>query len=277
LIRREDDSNDSASSSDTDSDDEKDTSDKSHPIMTPAHEAVMIKTNDFLHSSIKECQGDVNSLRQRIFEAISIKTVDIRMLRFVLDDNIEACKQANYTVKVKLLTYIKSLIDDVDATEKENSDSMNFPSQLRTLYAANLAPEIESSHHAPKFIDSVETNADVAVLDNMSVFDGSNCVVTESNSTVSSHSKKKKKEMKKLTRKNLMALVDDLARHFDEHDWAVCSSYVPLDVVRRVRIEAGLFRDHYEQSEIWVGKRADIGAHLSVPSVRGDKVCHLVP
>ena len=29
---------------------------------------------------------------------------------------------------------------------------------------------------------------------------------------------------------------------------------------------------HYEQSEIWVGRSSDVGAHLSVPSVRGDKV-----
>jgi len=39
-----------------------------------------------------------------------------------------------------------------------------------------------------------------------------------------------------------------------------------------VRVESGLFRSSYEASEIWVGKQADVGAQLSVPSVRGDKV-----
>ena len=29
---------------------------------------------------------------------------------------------------------------------------------------------------------------------------------------------------------------------------------------------------HFEESEIWVGKGAGVGAHLRVPSVRGDKV-----
>jgi hypothetical protein len=29
---------------------------------------------------------------------------------------------------------------------------------------------------------------------------------------------------------------------------------------------------HYEESEIWVGKDAAVGAQLSVPSVRGDQV-----
>jgi hypothetical protein len=36
-------------------------------------------------------------------------------------------------------------------------------------------------------------------------------------------------------------------------------SFLPLDTVRRVRIEATLFREGYEQSEIWVGKQADVG------------------
>ena len=37
-----------------------------------------------------------------------------------------------------------------------------------------------------------------------------------------------------------------------------------MDLVRRVRIEAELFKDFYEQSEIWVGKKADVGAQLQV-------------
>ena len=52
----------------------------------------------------------------------------------------------------------------------------------------------------------------------------------------------------------------------EEHSWAVCDHFLPLDIVRRVRIEAGLFTSHYEQSEIWVGKESDVGAQLSVPS-----------
>jgi hypothetical protein len=50
-----------------------------------------------------------------------------------------------------------------------------------------------------------------------------------------------------------------------------CLRFIIITVIRRIRIEAGLFREQYEQSEIWVGKQADLGAHLQVPSVRGDK------
>lgn len=31
-------------------------------------------------------------------------------------------------------------------------------------------------------------------------------------------------------------------------------------------------QEAYEASEIWLGKEADVGAHLTVPSVRGDRV-----
>ena len=58
----------------------------------------------------------------------------------------------------------------------------------------------------------------------------------------------------------------------ETYGWAVCDHTIPEDIVRRVRIEASLFTTFYEQSEIWVGKQADIGAHVAVPSVRGDKV-----
>jgi hypoxia-inducible factor prolyl hydroxylase len=67
-------------------------------------------------------------------------------------------------------------------------------------------------------------------------------------------------------------LVGLLGNHLETYGWAVCDHTIPEDIVRRVRIEASLFTTFYEQSEIWVGKQADIGAHVAVPSVRGDKV-----
>ena len=64
----------------------------------------------------------------------------------------------------------------------------------------------------------------------------------------------------------------ELGTHLETHGWAVADNFISHDLVRRVRIEAGLFEEHYEQSEIWVGKQADRRTLLSVPSVRGDKV-----
>ena len=80
------------------------------------------------------------------------------------------------------------------------------------------------------------------------------------------------KDVSKANKKKAEVLADTLSAHLREHGWAVCDNFLSLDLVRRVRIEAELFKDFYEQSEIWVGKKADVGAHLQVPSVRGDRV-----
>lgn len=82
----------------------------------------------------------------------------------------------------------------------------------------------------------------------------------------------KKKSVKRELKKKAQAIGKKIGDHLIEHGFVVCDNFIPLDLVRRVRIESGLFKEHFEQSEIWVGKEADVGAHLSVPSVRGDKV-----
>jgi len=84
--------------------------------------------------------------------------------------------------------------------------------------------------------------------------------------------KKNSKSAKKDARRSLKALAGRIGQHLDSHQWAVCDNFLSHDLIRRVRIEAAMFQEHYEQSEIWVGKQADVGTLLSVPSVRGDKV-----
>ena len=70
---------------------------------------------------------------------------------------------------------------------------------------------------------------------------------------------------------------DRTAVALGDHGWAVCDDFVSEDLVRAVRREIAGPRlsKSYEQSEIWVGKEAGIGAQLSVPSVRGDRVLWL--
>ena len=82
----------------------------------------------------------------------------------------------------------------------------------------------------------------------------------------------KKKSSKSAGKKHIARMAEAASKHLEEHGWAVLDQLLPLDLVQRVRVESGLFRKSYEHSEIWVGKQADVGAQLSVPSVRGDKV-----
>lgn len=53
---------------------------------------------------------------------------------------------------------------------------------------------------------------------------------------------------------------------------AICDRFLPVDVVEAVREEIARLEPHYKASEIWVGKDSDIGAQITVPRVRGDKV-----
>jgi hypothetical protein len=62
----------------------------------------------------------------------------------------------------------------------------------------------------------------------------------------------------------LQSIATPLGKHLEIHRWVVCDNFLPADLVRKVRIEAALFKENYEQSEIWVGKKADVGAHISV-------------
>ena len=86
----------------------------------------------------------------------------------------------------------------------------------------------------------------------------------------------KKKSLKKSIQARKEKFLDSVSLHLASHGWVCVDHLLPLDVVRRVRIEANLFTEHYEQSEIWVGKQADVGAHLQVPSVRGGRTIILI-
>jgi len=84
----------------------------------------------------------------------------------------------------------------------------------------------------------------------------------------SKESKKEKRERKKRIEKK----ADQIATKLSKNRWAVCDNFIPSSLVARVRDEMGHLDAHYEASEIWVGKSADVGAMLQVPSVRGDRV-----
>lgn len=112
-------------------------------------------------------------------------------------------------------------------------------------------------------------------IDAINVSDALRFAATGNNSdTASKYSKanSKKKSVKSAVKKKVGNMAEEVGRHLEEFGWAVCDHTIPEDLVRRVRIESGLFTDHFEQAEIWVGKQADIGAQLVVPSVRGDRV-----
>jgi len=82
-----------------------------------------------------------------------------------------------------------------------------------------------------------------------------------------------KKKNKRVDKKKSKAVLDLVAKSLTSNGWAVCDDFASSNKVTKVREEIDQLAPHFEESEIWVGKgTASVGAHLRVPSVRGDKV-----
>ena len=223
-------------------------------IDSPEEQRELMKAGVRLQLLLKECNKDVATLKTKAESECKNGKIDKYFLK-VLDDNISACKQAHYENKAKLLTYLKSIIENALKTSDENDDGNTSSSDAST------------SHHAPKFIGQA-----AGVVEDPAAVSPDTFIAKESEKSLAGLSKAKAKDVSKANKKKKDTLAESLSKHLDKNGWAVCDGFLSPDLVRRVRIEAELFKDFYEESEIWVGKQADIGAHLSVPSVRGDKV-----
>ncbi len=47
-------------------------------------------------------------------------------------------------------------------------------------------------------------------------------------------------------------MLQSIASHLEQHQYVVCDSYIPLDMVIEARKELKVMEDHYEPGEIWV-------------------------
>ena len=105
-----------------------------------------------------------------------------------------------------------------------------------------------STHHAPRFVDEVITGAAGDAVNSPEAFiAGPEYSPLASSST----SKSKQKMQSKASKRRVETIAAQMSAHLSEHGWAVCDSFLPLDLVRRVRIETEIFKEFFEQSEIW--------------------------
>ena len=211
----------------------------------------LIIAGSYISDLIKECKGDVRQLKDRLIADLDRDAIDKVSFATALQDNIDACTAAGYVNKGKLLQFIK----DTVAAEEARMKIQPIPDtdENPTSHFDEL-----STHHAPKFVGEKSGKGGLSstVLSPSTFIDASNVSILEK---VKNNKKKKEKKAVKL---KVLSLADKVAEQLSSHGWASIDNFIPLDVVRRVRIEAGLFKEHYEQSEIWVGKQADVGAHL---------------
>eukprot|EP00621_Florenciella_sp_RCC1693_P010524 CAMPEP_0182527704 /NCGR_PEP_ID=MMETSP1323-20130603/4022_1 /TAXON_ID=236787 /ORGANISM="Florenciella parvula, Strain RCC1693" /LENGTH=1032 /DNA_ID=CAMNT_0024736727 /DNA_START=238 /DNA_END=3336 /DNA_ORIENTATION=+ len=81
-----------------------------------------------------------------------------------------------------------------------------------------------------------------------------------------------KKQLTKAVDKRYAEVADGVASALNSLGCAVCDAFLAPETITGVRDEIRTLERHYKASEIWVGKDSDIGAQITVPRVRGDKV-----
>lgn len=225
----------------------------------------LVTAGRVLDGMIAECIGDVKKLQARLLSLVQSGGADKYFLQ-VLDDNLKACEAAGYQNKAKLFHFIIQYVNEqktvLESLQKLTVNGNNANAEDIELQGA-------STHHAPQFVDRSDdqTGPILVPVTNVTFFDAT--VASDALQPVKNNKKKSEKRAKRM---QVLSLAERVSRHLNSHGWAVIDKFLPLDLARRVKIEANLFRGFYEQSEIWVGKRADMGAHIRVPSVRGDQV-----
>eukprot|EP01031_Cornospumella_fuschlensis_P035892 gene35892-43533_t len=232
--------------------------------MPAEKQAEYIACSTEINGMIQSAKGDMGVLKG-LLHAYLVVLADEHIESVVLQviqDNILACQTHGYVNKEKLLSYMKSMIESYLAS-KVNNENVN------TINS--------STYHAPQFLDASRQH------DNSYVFPLSNVISATSISniqhqlTTSSqmNNKKKRKEVQRQLNQLYASLVQQIADSLVSHHYVVIENFIHIQLVQRVHIEASKLAKFYEESEIWVGKGADVGAHLSVPNIRGDKVLWL--
>jgi len=240
----------------------------------------LMHASAYLRKVIDESRGDAVALQKRLQKELTLGFGDFTIDHFekVVQDTLLASEQAGYVNKVKLLQFIinRCITPVVEALKDSVANKENQGAIQYDLDGNAIAGDGSTSHHAPKFVDDLLNSGKDAKT--FKVISPQTFVAGFAKSSASSKKLSKTGQLidsnnkHKESARNFTIMASKLATHLKTHGWAVCDDFISSDIVRRVRIEAGLFEEHYEQSEIWVGKQADVGTLLSVPSVRGDKV-----
>ena len=188
----------------------------------------------YIQDLFKICQGDVPKLRDRLIGDYKSKKYSLEVFYKVLDDSIDACKRAGYENKEKVLIFMKTSLQNEEsksvlATEAVSDSDKNIAEARESL----------ATHHAPKFVDDERVKSETPLSDVKVT--APETFLDASSSTAycfpSATQNNKKKSERKEARKRAAAVAAKLGAHLAEHGWAVCDNFIPLEVVRRIRIE----------------------------------------
>jgi hypothetical protein len=228
-------------------------------VINKSDELSLKKMQNYLTNLLHECQGDVNMLKNKVIESFINGDINLEALSEVIEENIKICKTSNYVNKLKIFTFIKDLLIKEGNKENDKINAINETLLQNNENNENLLMTEElnnfSTHHSPKFIGKKNNNNKKIIkkqlLTTTTTIDASNT------QTLEKIKNKKKKMDKKKFKTKVNSLADRLALQLKSNGYAICDNFLPLDLVKRVRVEAGIFKKYYEQSEIWVGKVAE--------------------
>ena len=230
--------------------------------------------------------GGVPAMKHRLQQMFGEKCLDHPTISKLLTMNIAAAKKKGYKVKLQVLTMILTMIEHhFQANDHRNNHTetkVKTPSAPSTSTSKKpLIPSISTDkstsksttpQHAPVFLDLNNTISATNIIDGTSL-----CVQGCSNlwrpqKKTGNSKKNNRKKTKKKEKKNLATTSKALVSSLDKYGFAAIDEFASADEVIKLRHEIARLAPHTEQSQIWVGKSSGVGAHVTLPKVRGDKV-----
>ena len=208
-------------------------------IPDPALDPAALEASGLLlRELVQTCAGDAVNLKELLISHLTTNRIDIPSFQRVLVDNKEAAERANYPNKVKLYDFINQLIfthiASLDASSTSDNDLLS------------------STAHTPQFVDNQQSSTiqrSGTVNCPISFIDATDLLTNLMQTNIKNMKKKADKRIAKNTANNI---INHISSHIQSNAWVVVDNYLPSDLVKRVRIEANLFTEFYEQSEIWV-------------------------
>jgi len=173
-----------------------------------------------LQLMLRQCAGDMKRLTLELEEKHRAGLIDAAFER-VLRDNIAACEAAGYANKTQVLRYIADRIQQLRSVAVSTSSTANTESEFGVV-------------HAPHFI--MDTAAASEAMENSEEL--SEDFIDAAGAFENKIKNTKKKAEKNAAKRRIANVARSLGDHLQQHGWAVCDHFLPLDLVRRLRWES---------------------------------------
>lgn len=196
---------------------------------------------EYLENLIKSSHGDTNVLKTQMISDLHAQIINSNVFLHVLNDNIIACKNAGYINKLKLFVYMQSIIENIQIPTTTTTVTTTSTTTVTTTISSSHTPTFDTKLHDNESIHSKCIHNFTPTLN------ADNIYYIDPNIKVNN----KKKSMKKALITRISAFTSQLGAHLLKYGWVACDGFLPIDLIRRIRIESNLFIDHFEQSEIW--------------------------